>query len=86
MTDTVANAAKDVVQDITTEVKKAAGEQTLFEQAQEAVTDAFEATVEAVKEHPLAAAGIAAGAAAAVAGAVFGAAKLFGDDESADEK
>lgn len=86
MTDTVADATKDLAQDVTTEAKKAVGEQTLFEQAQEAVTDAFEATIEAVKEHPLAAAGIAAGAAAAVAGAVFGATKLFGDDQTATKK
>jgi len=54
----------------------------LFEQAKDAVTDAFTATVEAVKEHPLAAVGIAAGAAAAVAGAAFGASKLLAKDET----
>lgn len=53
----------------------------LFEQAKEALTDAFDATVEAVKEHPYAAAGIAAGAAAAVAGAAFGASKLLAKDD-----
>lgn len=49
--------------------------------AQEAISDAFDATVEAVKEHPVAAAAIAAGAAAAVAGAAFGVSKLLDDSE-----
>lgn len=56
----------------------------LFEQAKGALSDAFDATVSAVKEHPVAASAIAGGAAAAVAGAVFGATKLFADDESDD--
>ena len=38
----------------------------------------FAATVDAAKEHPVAAAAIAAGAAAAVAGAAFGVSKLRG--------
>ena len=60
-------------------------EKSFFERAQEAIGNAVESTVEAVKEHPLAAAGIAAGAAAAVAGAAYGASKLLdNDDEDAD--
>jgi len=51
--------------------------------AQEAVSDAFDSTVAAVKENPLTAVGIAAGAAAAVAGAAFGVSKLFEDDTPA---
>ena len=42
-------------------------------QAQEAIGDAVDATVTAVKEHPIAAAGIAAGVAAAVGGAAYAA-------------
>ena len=47
--------------------------------AQDAIGDAVDATVEAVKEHPIAAAAIAAGAAAAVGGAVYAATQLGGD-------
>lgn len=53
----------------------------LLGQAKDAITDAFEATIGAVKEHPVAAAAIAGGAAAAVAGAVFGASKLIGGED-----
>jgi hypothetical protein len=63
-TNTVAN-------DITAESN------TLFTQARTAIEDALETTVEAVKDHPVAAAAIAAGAAAAVAGAAFGASKYI---------
>jgi hypothetical protein len=56
---------------------------TFLEQAQEAIGDAIEATVDAAKEHPVAAAAIAAGAAAAVAGAAYGISQLLGDDEPA---
>lgn len=56
---------------------------TFLEQAQEAISDAIEATVDAAKEHPVAAAAIAAGAAAAVAGAAYGISQLLGDDEPA---
>lgn len=58
----------------------------LFEQAKGALNDAFEATVDAVKEHPFAAVGIAAGAAAAVAGAAFGASKILSQDETGSPK
>jgi len=57
---------------------------TFLEQAQEAIGDAIEATIEAAKEHPVAAAAIAAGATAAVAGAAYGISQLLsGDDEPA---
>jgi hypothetical protein len=61
-------------------------DKSFLETAQEAVTDAFEATVEAVKEHPVAAAAIAAGAAAAVGGAVYAATQLGGDKDDSSKK
>lgn len=56
-------------------------EKSLLAQAQEKVVGAFDATVEAVKENPVAAAAIAAGAAAAVGGAAYAASQLLGDKE-----
>jgi hypothetical protein len=56
-------------------------EKSFLEQAQEAIGDAIESTVEAVKEHPVAAAAIAAGAAAAVGGAAYAASKLLGGED-----
>jgi len=60
---------------------------TLADRAREAASDAQErvsaaasATVEAAKDHPYAAAGIAAGVAAAVGGAVYAATQLGGSD------
>lgn len=76
MTDTTTDSIKTPAND--TIIEQAEG---LFEQAKGALSDAFEATVDAVKEHPLAAVGIAAGAAAAVAGAAFGASKLLAKDD-----
>ena len=78
MTDTIKQAtdtAQDLGNKAVTEVKKVV-DPSILTQAQEAVTDAFNATVEAVKEHPVAAAAIATGAAAAVAGTVYGVKKL----------
>lgn len=77
MTDTT-----DTAKDGADAAKKASGDQTLLAQAQDAVTEAITATVDAVKANPLAAAGIAAGAAAAVAGAAYGASKLLAKDEA----
>jgi hypothetical protein len=51
-------------------------EKSFVERAQEAIGSAVETTVEAVKEHPVAAAAIAGGVAAAAAGAAFGVSKL----------
>ena len=42
--------------------------------------DAANATIEAAKDHPYAAAGIAAGVAAAVGGAAYAATRLGGDE------
>lgn len=46
--------------------------------AQETLGDAYEATLGAVKDHPMAAAAIAAGTAAAVGGAVYAASQMRG--------
>ena len=43
---------------------------------------ALDTAVGAIKEHPMAAAGIAAGTAAAVAGAAIGASKLMANDDA----
>ncbi|RYE77250.1 MAG: hypothetical protein EOP19_23200, partial [Hyphomicrobiales bacterium] len=59
---------------------------SLLETAQSAISDAVDATVGAVKEHPVAAAAIAAGAAAAVGGAVYAATQLGGDKDSGTKK
>lgn len=55
-------------------------------QAQEKVSAAATAAVDAAKERPYAAAGIAAGVAVAAAGAAFGIAKLLDDDKAATKK
>ncbi len=52
------------------------GRQALFNTAKDAVTDAVQSAVDAVKANPKTAAAIAAGATAAVAGAAYGATKL----------
>ena len=54
----------------------AADAKSFLDRAQTAIGDAVETVIGAVKEHPVAAAGIAAGATAAVAGAAYGAGKL----------
>jgi hypothetical protein len=51
-------------------------------QAQEKLSGAVDATVGAVKDHPVAAAAIAAGAAAAVGGAAYAATQLGRDKPS----
>ena len=74
MTDTTLKSATDKARDVamTAGEKVSAAAST----ASDKVTAAANATVEAAKEHPYAAAGIAVGVAAAVAGAVVGAQKL----------
>ena len=57
-------------------------EKSFLARAQEAIESAVESTVEAVKEHPIAASAIAAGAAVAVAGAAYGASKLLDSDDA----
>ena len=75
------NTANDTTPATVTEEAK-----SFLETAQEAIGDAFESTVEAAKEHPVAAAAIAAGAAAAVAGAAYGISQLLGEEEPAKKK
>ena len=61
-------------------------EKSFLAAAQETVAGAVDATVQAVKEHPVAAAAVAAGAAAAVGGAVYAATQLGGDKEPQSKK
>jgi hypothetical protein len=68
------------------ETAKTDESKSFLETAQGAIADAYEATVEAVKEHPVAAAAIAAGAAAAVGGAAYAASQLLGDKDATDKK
>ncbi|WP_025560114.1 hypothetical protein [Sphingomonas sp. UNC305MFCol5.2] len=58
-------------------------EKSFLASAQETVAGAVDATVQAVKDHPVAAAAVAAGAAAAVGGAVYAATQLGGEKEPA---
>jgi len=51
---------------------------TFFANAQETLGGAFDATMGAAKQHPVAAAAIAAGTAAAVGGAVYAATQMRG--------
>jgi len=87
--DTKAGAAESSLVDSAIETAESALDTALAEsksflsKAQETLTSAAGTAVNAVKEHPIAAAGIAAGAAAAVAGAAYGASKLLSDDETA---
>jgi len=78
MADTeTANALPETIEEAKADAKG------FLAQAQETLGDAFDATVNAVKEHPIAAAGIAAGVAAAVGGAAYAATQLGGDKEPA---
>ena len=56
-------------------------DKSFLETAQEAIGDAVDATIQAVKDNPVTAAAIAAGAAAAVGGAVYAATQLGGSDD-----
>ncbi len=58
---------------------------SFLSKAQETLANAAGTVTNAVKEHPIAAAGIAAGAAAAVAGAAYGASKLLGGESGDDD-
>ncbi|WP_294289997.1 hypothetical protein [uncultured Sphingomonas sp.] len=60
----------------TSSVTTTEGRQALFNTAKDAVTEAVQTAVDAVKANPKTAAAIAAGATAAVAGAAYGATKL----------
>ena len=57
-------------------------EKSFLASAQETLGGAVEATVGAVKDHPVAAAAIAAGAAAAVGGAVYAATQMSTGSEA----
>ncbi|HWK34660.1 hypothetical protein [Sphingomonas sp.] len=59
---------------------------TFLAQAQETASQAFNTTVDAVREHPVTAAAAVAGAAAAVAGAAYGASKLKANDSAPKTK
>lgn len=55
---------------------------SFLERAQEAIEDAVETTIDAVKENPLTAAAIAGGVVAAAAGAAYGVSKLIESEET----
>lgn len=59
---------------------------TFFAQAQERVTEAVGAAIDAVRENPRTAAAIATGAAAAVGAAAYGVTKLREGGASGDSK
>jgi hypothetical protein len=90
--ETTATTAKATTVEALTDKAEAAAETistktgSLFEQARQAIEDAVETTVGAVKEHPIAAAGIAVGAAAAAAGAAFGVSKLLEKEPTEESK
>ena len=76
----------DVVETAESALNTALEESKSFlSKAQETLANAAGTAVNAVREHPIAAAGIAAGAAAAVAGAAYGASKLLGGETSDDD-
>jgi hypothetical protein len=81
----VSDAAEQAGVEESTIDKTIAESKTFLSKAQEALTDAVDTVVEAVKEHPITAAGIAAGATAAVAGAAYGASRLLAGDDSDDD-
>jgi hypothetical protein len=85
--DQVRDAAESAGIEQSTVDKAVAETKSFLNRAQEALTEAVDTAVGAVKEHPIAAAGIAAGAAAAVAGAAYGASKLInGEPETTGTK
>jgi ElaB/YqjD/DUF883 family membrane-anchored ribosome-binding protein len=79
-TTTETSTEKTTTEVVTEEAK------SFLAQAQEAISDAVDATVGAVKEHPIAAAGIAAGVAAAVGGAAYAATQLRSDKDAPASK
>lgn len=83
MADTETTTANSAASTPTTLEEATETAKSFLAQAQEAIGDAVDATVTAVKEHPIAAAGIAAGVAAAVGGAAYAATQLGGDKEPA---
>jgi ElaB/YqjD/DUF883 family membrane-anchored ribosome-binding protein len=80
MADTDTTTANSTDTAVPTTLEEATEQAKSFlAQAQEVIGDAVDATVAAVKEHPIAAAGIAAGVAAAVGGAAYAATQLGGE-------
>ncbi len=82
----VADAAGQVGVEESTIDRVVSESKSFLGKAQEALTDAVDTVVEAVKEHPITAASIAAGATAAVAGAAYGVSKLTGSDDDGPAK
>ena len=84
--DADSSIVDDVVETAESALNTALEESKSFlSKAQETLANAAGTAVNAVREHPIAAAGIAAGAAAAVAGAAYGASKLLGGETSDDD-
>ncbi|TGX52459.1 hypothetical protein E5A73_16870 [Sphingomonas gei] len=80
MADTNNNSTND---NATNNASQGSGsDKSFIATAQEVLGDAVDATVQAVKEHPVAAAAVAAGAAAAVGGAVYAATQLGGAEKA----
>lgn len=92
MTDTEKTIEKtekaigDSVTGAATKIEQAVEPKSFFERAQEAIEDAVETTIEAVKENPITAAAIAGGVVAAAAGAAYGVSKLVGGEDTTDDK
>ena len=72
--------------DNATTAQATAEAKSFIAQAQEKVSGAVDATVTAVKVHPVAAAAISAGAAAAVGGAAYAATQYRSSDKQAPAK
>src|SRR5262249_22803015 len=77
--DTAKDKAGDLLDEALAESK------SFLSKAQETLANAAGSAVNAVKEHPIAAASIAAAAAGAVAGAAYGASKLLNGEGSDDD-
>jgi hypothetical protein len=79
MANTNSNSTNDNSGNSANQASGSGSDKSFIASAQEVIGDAVDATVQAVKEHPVAAAAVAAGAAAAVGGAVYAATQLGGD-------
>ena len=73
--------ATDAANDVANEAMNAVGDKGIFARAQEAIEQAVETTVSAVKENPVAAAAIVGGVAAVAAGAAYGISKIGGSTD-----
>lgn len=86
--ESATSTAQDAAKTATTAAQDAAKtiadtSSSLYAQARDVIGQAVETTIEAVKEHPVAAAAIGVGVAATVAGAALGVSKLLEDDAPA---